>query len=602
MKKRKEIVRRMANCLVVLLLVTIPGTALRAQSLLDKLVYLSAERQTIPDILEIVSNKGNFYFSYNSSIVRKDSLVSMPPANRAVRNILELLFPHGYEFRESGQYIIIRRKPLELGLVLQESASNDNHYYVRGYVRDNQTGEVVPDATVYERDRLISAMTNQQGYFSMRLKSRYNKASITVSKEFYRDTTVSIRTGFNQEIRITLSPVDLSETNVIIRPVHLPVPDSVYMVVPQLDSSSILYIYKRFDSLRVQKTALGKFLLSSRIRIQNINLSKFTAVRPVQISFTPGLSTNGKMNGQVINTFSLNILGGYSGGVKGAEIGGLFNLDKKDVQYAQLAGITNIVGGNLTGIQAAGIHNAVLDSVLGVQLGGVTNFVGGSFEGVQAAGVINYTNHSVKGAQLAGVGNVSGREITGLQIAGVFNYAKKLKGVQIGLLNIADSSDGYSIGLINVVLKGYHKLALYTTEITPFNAAFKTGNHKLYSILMGGVHPDTGRRVITFGYGIGTEQKLSKSFTLNFELGTEYVYLGSWEYLNLLNRATMSVHWKISRYFSLFAGPGFNVLLSDQQEKIKGFAHPLPGNNYNSFSMGGDRTGWFGWTAGIHIF
>jgi hypothetical protein len=59
-----------------------------------------------------------------------------------------------------------------------------------------------------------------------------------------------------------------------------------------------------------------------------------------------------------------------------------------------------------------------------------------------------------------------------VQIAGVFNYSKKLKGVQIGLINIADTSEGYSIGLINIVLKGYHKLSFSANEILNVNAAF----------------------------------------------------------------------------------------------------------------------------------
>lgn len=576
--------------------------SLQAQEHLSKQISLSVNRQPIADVLEIISNKGNFYFSYTSNILPKDSLVSLPAGTRTVRNLLELLFPTGFEFRESGQYIIIRRTPLQLSLVIKESATNDNHYWVSGYVRDDQTGELVRDASVYEKDRLVAALTNRQGYFRIKLKTRYPRASLTVSKEFYRDTTVTIRSGYNQEVRITLAPVDLQGATVVVGPARLPAPDSLYMAIPQPESSTLLYLYKRMDSLRVQRTALGKFFLSSKLKVQSINLSRFFTVRPVQVSLTPGLSSNGKMNAQVVNNFSFNVLGGYSGGVNGAELGGIFNLNKKDVQFAQVAGVVNIVGGNMKGVQVAGVHNMVLDSVTGVQVGGVVNFVMGSFTGGQVGGVINYTNHAVTGLQVAGVGNVSGREMNGVQIGGVFNYAKKLNGVQIGLINIADSSDGYSIGLINVVLKGYHKLALYSTEVMPFNAAFKTGNHKLYSILLGGAHPDTGRRVVSFGYGIGTERRLGKQFSLNLEASTQYVFLGSWEYTNLLTRATVNLHWKISKHFSLFAGPAFSVYQSDQDVKFHGYAYPIPETAYKTVSLGGNRTGWLGWTGGIHLF
>ena len=37
------------------------------------------------------------------------------------------------------------------------------------------------------------------------------------------------------------------------------------------------------------------------------------------------------------------MFGGYTAGVNGLEIGGLFNLNKKDVRYVQAAGLFNIV-------------------------------------------------------------------------------------------------------------------------------------------------------------------------------------------------------------------------------------------------------------------
>jgi hypothetical protein len=116
------------------------------------------------------------------------------------------------------------------------------------------------------------------------------------------------------------------------------------------------------------------------------------------------------------------------------------------------------------------------------------------------------------------------------------------------------------------------------------------------------VHPDTGRRVISFGYGIGTERRLGKQFSLNLEASTQYVFLGSWEYTNLLTRATVNLHWKISKHFSLFAGPAFSVYQSDQDVKFHGYAYPIPEATYKTISLGGNRTGWLGWTGGIHLF
>jgi hypothetical protein len=324
------------------------------------------------------------------------------------------------------------------------------------------------------------------------------------------------------------------------------------------------------------------------------------------------------MSSQVINNVSFNILGGYNGGVNGFELGGLFNIDKKSVQYLQVGGLFNIVGGHMKGVQIAGINNTVLDTVQGLQIGGVSNLVRGKFNGFQLGGVYNHVSDSVKGLQLAGVGNfaknkvsgsqiagvlnISNREMNGVQISGVINYAKKLKGVQIGLINIADSSEGYSIGLVNIVLKGYHKLSVSSDEVLNLNAAFKTGNAKLYSILKAGMNVSDSQKVYAFGYGIGTVLRAGKTFSISPEVTAQQLHLGAWTDVNILSKAQLNLNVRLGKYVSLFAAPVFNVYYSKQQTVPKGYRSVIPPAGYNTYDLGGQVKGWIGWNAGITLF
>jgi hypothetical protein len=394
------------------------------------------------------------------------------------------------------------------------------------------------------------------------------------------------------------------------------IPDSVKS---NPDTSSRAPIFST-DSAKVERTGMGRFLLSSKQKAQSLNLKNYFETRPFQISLVPGLGSHGKMSGQVVNAFSLNVFGGYTAGTNGAEIGGLFNIDKKAVKYFQAAGIFNVVGGQVKGVQLAGINNTVLDSVEGFQVAGINNHVKGKFTGFQLSGIYNHVTDSVKGMQLAGIGNFakkrvggmqlsgvmnfSNKETDGVQIAGVVNYSKRLKGLQIGLINIADTSDGYSIGLLNIIIKGYHKLSFSTNEITDVNVAFKTGNSKLYSILFGGVSPSSTDRVYSFGFGMGTEINLNKKRTLslNPELTSQYLYLGSWDYTNILNKLHLNLNVNLGRYVSLFAGPSYAVYVSNQQTKIPDYRFPIPPSGYKTHSYSNTVTGWFGWNAGINFF
>lgn len=599
-----------------------------AQNVLNRTVSFQVSRQQLDQVLEILSNKGNFYFSYNSNIIKRDSLVTLSVYNKTVKQVMEALFPEGYEFKESGNYIILRRTPIKISMVTERSASEEKVYYVTGYILDDQTGETVSNASIYEKNQLASAISDGQGFFRLKLKSRYNKAALTVSKSLYEDTTIVIEPKYNQRVSIAIMPVQNSDKTITITPYTFEAPDSIVIAVRKADSTHWIFTYRKADSAMVGKTGAGKWLLTTWQKVQAINLQKFFTVRPYQLSLLPGLSTNGRLNSQVINNVSLNVWGGYSGGVNGVELAGWFNIDNKDVRWVQAAGWFNIVGGQVDGVQLAGIHNTVIDSVNGFQAAGISNFVkrqfigaqissiynhvGGTMNGLQAAGIGNFGNSNTKGAQIAGILNVNRRNITGAQIAGilnvnfqktngaqiagVINYTKKLKGVQVGLINIADTSEGYSIGLINIIFKGYHKLALYANEEFPLNAAFKTGNSKLYSILLAGVEPTKDEKAYTFGYGIGREFYPKRRLSLTTELTVQQVYLGNWDYANILSRANVQARLKLSKNLALFAGPALSVYYSDQTAKIEGY-------KFNLRDMSGKNVkAWWGFNIGIDLF
>lgn len=603
-------------CIVMLILCC----ETQAQSILAKNISLDINKQRLVNVLEIISNKADFYFSYNSKMINRDSIVSIKVVNTTVKEVLQQLFNNSYEFKESGNYIIIRKAPIRMILVTQKEQQEEKIYYVSGHVYDEQNGAAVNEASIYEKTILASALTNNDGFFKIKLKSSKSKtAELTVSKELYEDTSVRILPHYNQQLVVTLMPLETEAGNSIVTPEDYFSNDTLPAI--EMDTTQILLITPRLsDSNKVEKKGPGRWLLSGKQKVQTINLNRFFTERPYQISFTPWLSTHGKLSGQVVNKFSLNILGGYTAGTNGVEIGGLFNIDKKAVQHVQVAGLFNSVGGRVNGLQVAGINNLVQDTVKGIQVAGVNNLVKGnltglqiggvynhitdSMNGVQIGGVANFTNKKTTGVQIGGVINVSKQEMNGVQIAGVVNYTRKLKGLQIGLVNIADSSDGFSIGLINIVLKGYHKLSFSHNEALDINVAFKTGNRKLYSILMGGMNTDDKSKLFSYGYGLGSEVYLSKKRNISFnpELSSQYLYMGSWDYTNILNRLTANFTIKLGKYVSVFAGPAFSVYVSNQQTAISGYRFPLMPAGYSKIKFSDKVNGWFGWNAGISFF
>jgi hypothetical protein len=238
----------------------------------------------------------------------------------------------------------------------------------------------------------------------------------------------------------------------------------------------------------------------------------------------------------------------------------------------------------------------------GFQAAGVINYNQKGFRGFQAAGVYNHSGDYTAGMQVAGVFNFARYKMKGVQIAGVANFAYHNKGVQIGVFNIADTSDGYSIGLFNIVRRGYHKLYLGTDETMQGSFAIKSGNRKLYSILLGGLNWETNNRLYAFGYGLGREWISKKHVAFSTDATSQYLYLGSWDYLNLLNRFSLNIHLRIAKGFAIYSGPSINFYYSDQTAKVGNYTFKVPRSGYQPFSVEGNWRGWGGWHAGIAIF
>lgn len=613
-----------------------------AQSPLNKTVSVDADRTPLAAVLDNISMQGGFNFSYVKEFIHDDSLVTVHVSNKSVKLVLDILFQGNFQFREIGNQIIIQ----------PGTSSKEKWYVVSGQIKDASTGLPVSNASVYESMQLISTMTNEYGYFRLRLREKERTAALlTVSKDLYRDTIMLVPAGHDQELNASIKPAP---------PIQLSVVD-----VNQHP--------------HVEQTMFGKFFLSSRQRMQSLNLSEFFTKQPYQYSLVPALGTHGKIGSQVINKFSLNMIGGYTAGLSGAEFAGVFNIDQKDVKWFQMAGVFNIVGGRMTGVQVAGVHNHTMDSLKGMQAAGVSNMLkygfrgmqasgaysqtgssstgaqlagavnnsGGDIKGMQAAGAINVTRGTVTGAQMAGAINYSqgnsglqaagavnvnidtmygaqmagginyAKSVNGVQIAGainistdtmrgaqlsaVVNYATVLKGVQIGMVNYADSSDGYSIGLISIVRRGYHQVQIYTNEILDLNVAYKSGNHKLYSLLLAGMSLGD-KTAYSFGYGIGHAFKVSAVANITAELTSQYLYLGNWDSSNSMVRLQTAWNRRLAKNITFFAGPSFTVYYSDKLDVSDPHHEMKVPRHYSPFTMGGGVTAWFGWHIGVGFF
>ncbi|MFZ4735240.1 MAG: hypothetical protein ACOYM9_04805, partial [Bradymonadia bacterium] len=187
-------------------------------------------------------------------------------------------------------------------------------------------------------------------------------------------------------------------------------------------------------------------------------------------------------------------------------------------------------------------------------------YVGGPMRGVQASGALNVA-HDFRGAQL-GVLNIGG-DAEGAQV-GVINIGGKVKGAQVGVINVARKVEGASVGVIPVVLEGRHHATVFGGEAVHASAVYKIGASRTHALFGVGTRFTGDERLLPM-IGFGQHNPLGPGY-LDVDL-LSYVLLDT---KKMDNERPASLHtlrlvygWQVAPRFAVFAGPTWNVLLSD---------------------------------------
>ncbi len=383
-------------------------------------VTVQVENQTIRVLFSQIEKQLELKFSYNTSLLNADSVISYS-ASKPLAKVIHEVFRKKLKSKIIGNYIVLIRKKIEKSKPIT----------LTGFVYNSTTQVPLPYTSIYEVGSKQSTLTNAQGKFEM-VFEKGTRFDVSIAKKNYADTLISMIYTPGQNLKIYLQPT--------LTPLYI---NSNPLTSATLkDTNQLLEMLVPFEE-----------------RINSENLNFIHDKSTFQISIIPKVGTNFKSSGVIENRFSLNVLGGYNGGLNGVEVGGLFNILTKNMRGVQLAGLTNQVEGTTYGFQVAGIHNRVEKNVTGLQVAGISNFLQDSILGMQVAGISNIVTGSFEGFQVAGIQNHVNRNFEGLQVAGISNFLHdRILGMQVaGISNIVTGSfEGFQVaGIQNHVNRNF---------------------------------------------------------------------------------------------------------------------------------------------------
>lgn len=358
--------------------------------------------------------------------------------------------------------------------------------------------------------------------------------------------------------------------------------------------------------------------------------------RKWRITLIPPLSTNGVDAINYSSRRSINIIGGYHGGLDGWEIGLLFNATRKYTRGLQIAGGVNYSSGDIQGLQFAGVTNISLVDMGGLQVAGITNVAKRNLSGLSVAGITNASFADMDGLQVAGIANISLQSMDGLIVSGIVNASKQMEGLtfagignlsvessglqiasinasktasglQIGVLNIAKEFDGASIGVLSLYGNGRYNIDARYSDAGFVDYAFTTGTHRVYNMAILGYNKSLDRDVFRIGLGVGLEKNIQDSFEnlrsntifVNQEFSVYHMFEDEWDRtLNYIFSYKYLIGNRFGSGISVYAGPSFNMQVTrvENAEDYSLYSLWSPSRKGRNYQF------WVGFTAGLRIF
>lgn len=164
---------------------------------LGKPVNLNVINLPVSEVLEAIAHESQFYFSYSSRLIPKDSLISADFSGMTVSDALIKLFGTKYRYVEKPYHLIILPARQEL-------------VELEGSVHDYGSGEAIASAFLYAANGQFLTTSDVNGSFSLAVPVDKFPLNLSVRKMSYRDTTLLInKFAHHPQVLLASSPITL---------------------------------------------------------------------------------------------------------------------------------------------------------------------------------------------------------------------------------------------------------------------------------------------------------------------------------------------------------------------------------------------------------
>jgi hypothetical protein len=192
-------------------------------SLLEKNITIPKQHTTLYNALNLISDKADVLFVYDSQIVESDKRVKLVADNQPLKQVLDNILENPQlTYKVIGQHILIYKiksenravsKPQPV-ITVKDSIKN---ILITGHIFDDENKATIPYATIGILEENIGTISNADGYFALKVPASFSGSSLIVSHMGHMSQRIPVQLLNEQQVDIYLKRRIISIQEVIIR-------------------------------------------------------------------------------------------------------------------------------------------------------------------------------------------------------------------------------------------------------------------------------------------------------------------------------------------------------------------------------------------------
>ncbi len=208
--------------LIIIFLLSSSYSTIKAQDttrIFEKKINIERENIPVYQALFEISNKINQNFSYNSSILDGEKIISLKYENTPLGTILDSIINDStVQYESMGQHIILYKDKLpDKTSLSQQNRKTKQQISIKGKIFGKTDKKPLPYCNVGLEGKAIGTVSNVEGEFILKVPAESYQDTIVISYIGYKNKYIPVQKLIKEEEKILLEKMSYSIQEVIIR-------------------------------------------------------------------------------------------------------------------------------------------------------------------------------------------------------------------------------------------------------------------------------------------------------------------------------------------------------------------------------------------------